>query len=132
MAKKAKSLVGKSLYDVIVTKSRKFVEKMKAPLIKKSLKREFAQNVTAAVTEIYESKAREIELLMEVKNIDVEAILAESKTRKEIFADIVGMWEIYTNIFGEDLEVEITEDELAVSTADILSAAVEIDEDDED
>lgn len=134
MAKKftAASLKGKSLYDVVVTKSSKFVEKMKAPLIKTQLKRTFATNVANAVSEIYDLKAREIELLMNVKNINISAILEINEQKAEIYKDIVGMAAIHLNIFGDELPLEITEAELAVSTADVMSAAVEIDEDDED
>lgn len=134
MAKKftAASLKGKSLYDVVVTKSSKFVEKMKAPLIKTQLKRTFATNVANAVSEIYDLKAQEIELLMNVKNINVSAILEINERKADIYKDIVGMAAIHLNIFGEELPLEITEEELAVSTADVMSAAVEIDEDDED
>lgn len=133
MAKKftAASLKGKSLYDVVVTKSSKFVEKMKAPLIKTQLKRTFATNVANAVSEIYDLKAREIELLMNVKNINISAILEINEQKAEIYKDIVGMAAIHLNIFGEELPLEITEDELAVSTADVMSAAVEIDEEDD-
>lgn len=134
MAKKitAASLKGKSLYDVVVTKSSKFVEKMKAPLIKTQLKRTFATNVANAVSEIYDLKAKEIELLMNVKNINVGGILEINEKKEAIYKDILGMAAIHLNIFGEELPLEITEDELAVSTADVMSAAVEIDEDDED
>ena len=134
MAKKitAASLKGKSLYDVVVTKSAKFVEKMKAPIIKTQLKRTFATNVSTAVSEIYDLKAMEIELLMNVKNIDVARILEINEKKADIYKDICGMAAIYLNIFGEDLPVEITEEDLNVSTADVMSAAVEVDEDDED
>lgn len=131
MWKKIK-LIGKSLYDIVTTKSRKFLDKLLAPVEKKKLKRAFENRVSDAVAAIYESKATEIELLMEVKDVDVDAILEENKTRREVFNDILGIAAIYENIFGEALELEVGEEDLIVSSADILSQASVIDEDDED
>ena len=131
MSKKSK-LVGKSLYEIVTTKSKKFIDKLLAPIEKKKLKREFENRISDAVSAIYESKAREIELLMEVKDVDVDSILEENKTRAEIFNDILGIAAIYENIFGESIDVEISEEDLIVSSADILSQATEIEEDDED
>ena len=132
MAKKGNKFVGKSLYDIVTTKSKKFIDKLLAPVEKKKLKRAFENRVADAVSAIYESKATEIELLMEVKDIDVDSILDLNTERKEIYNDIVGIAAIYLNIFGEELEVEISEEDLSVSSTDILSQAKEIDEDDED
>jgi len=131
MSKKSK-LVGKSLYEIVTTKSKKFLDKLLAPIEKNKLKREFANRISDAVAAIYESKAREIELLMEVKDVDVDSILEENKSRAEIFNDILGIAAIYENIFGEAIEVEVSEEDLIVSSADILSQATEIEEDDED
>lgn len=131
MTKKSK-LIGKSLYDLVTTKSKKFIDKLKAPIEKKKLKRAFENRVADITTEIYESKASEIELLMEVKDIDVEAILSLNEEREAMYKDVLGIAAIYLNLFGEELEVEISEDDLTVSSADILSQAKEIEEDDED
>ena len=120
------------MYDIVTTKSRKFLDKLLAPVEKKKLKRAFENRVSDAVAAIYESKATEIELLMEVKDVDVDAILEENKTRREVFNDILGIAAIYENIFGEALELEVGEEDLIVSSADILSQASAIDEDDED
>jgi uncharacterized iron-regulated protein len=131
MAKKTK-LAGKSLYDLVATKSKKFLDRLKAPLEKAKLKRDFANKVADATAAIYDNKAAIVELLMEVKDVNVDAILELNKENEEIYNDIVGIGAIYTNIFGEDLEVEISPEDLIVSSADILSQATEIDEEDED
>ncbi len=131
MSKKSK-LVGKSLYDIVTTKSKKFIDKLKAPLEKKKLKRAFENRISDAVAAIYESKADEIELLMEVKDIDVDSILELNNQRNEIYNDMCGIADIYENIFGETIELEITSEDLAVSSADILSQASAIDEEDDD
>jgi hypothetical protein len=131
MAKKTK-LTGKCLYDIVVSKSKKFLEGLKIPFQKKNLKRQFESQVTNAASEFIDLKAEAIELLMEVKDVDVEALIDIKKQMKKIYEESLIEAEIYENLFGETLDIEIDEEDLAISASDVLSQAVEVDEDDED
>ena len=106
---------------------------MKAPFEKTNLKRQFQTQLTEAATDFINLKAEAIEVLMEVKNVDVGRFIEIKKEMKEIYDDSLQIVEAYENIFGETLEMEIAEKDLSISTADVLSQAVEIeDEEDED
>lgn len=131
MAKKTK-LTGKCLYDIVVSKSKKLIEGIKIPFQKQNLRRQFQSQVTNAASEFIDLKAKFIELLMEVKNVDVERLIDIKKDMKEIYEESLIIAEIYENLFGETLDIEIDEEDLNISAPDVLSQAVEVDEEDED
>lgn len=131
MAKKTK-LTGKCLYDIVVSKSKKLIEGIKIPFQKQNLRRQFQSQVTNAASEFIDLKAKFIELLMEVKNVDVERLIDIKKDMKEIYEESLIIAEIYENLFGETLDIEIDEEDLNISAPDVLSQAVEVDDVDED
>lgn len=128
----AASIKGKSLYDVVTTKSKKFVDAIKAPFIKSKLKGDFATNINAVARHIIDLKGKEIELLMNVNNINVAAILDIHSDKASAFDEMMGLAAIYKNLFGEEIELPLTKEDLDVVATDVLAAAIEEVEEDED
>lgn len=131
MAKKTK-LTGKCLFDIVVSKSKKALEGIRIPFQKRNLKSQFKSQVTEGASAFIDLKAKCIELLMDVKNIDIDALLDIQRKMKDLYEEMQGIAQIYENIFGEELELDLSDEDLNISSADVLSQAVEVDEDDED
>lgn len=130
MTKKTK-LTGKCLFDIVVSKSKKALEGIKIPFQKRNLKTQFKSQVTEWASAFIELKTKAIGLLMDVKNIDIDALLDIQKDMKNLYEEMQWIAKIYENIFGEKLELDLSDEDLNISSADVLSQAVEVDEDED-
>lgn len=121
----------KNLFDLVMKSSKGFVEKAMRPIQEMKAKQSFTDMIHSAQSRILELKQVAIRTLVDVKNLNVGALVEYKKEMKIVYDEMVSIGEIYKNVFGDELNLDISEEDLDIDASAILSAAADI-EDDED
>lgn len=132
MTKVKSKKVFKSIRGLAMSKSAKFIDKAKRPILELQSKNQFQDMVRTAQTRVLNLRKEIIDDLMNVKSLDVAAILGNMNDIEELKKEVEGVATLYKLVFGEKLDVNLDDFTLDVAAADILGAANELEAEDED
>jgi hypothetical protein len=132
MATKKKTASVASLFDLVMSKSKSFIDKAKRPLLEKKAKREFKSMIDTSISELVDLKEETLELLTAVRSLDVPQIVENMEEMDAIKIEMNKVAEIYKLVFGEKLEMDLEEIDLGIDLKEVLGRVAETEEDEND
>lgn len=132
MAAKKKAVSVASLFDLVMSKSKSFIDKAKRPLLEKKAKREFKSMIDVSISELVDLKEDTLELLTDVRNLDVPQIVDNMEEMDAIKVEMNRVADIYKLVFGETLELDLEEIDLGIDLTEVLGRVAETEEDEDD
>ena len=129
MAAKKKTASVSSLFDLVMSKSKSFIDKAKRPLLEKKAKREFKSMIDASISELVDLKEDTLELLTDVRNLDVPQIVDNMEEMDAIKLEMTRVADIYLLVFGEELTLDLEDIDLSIDLTEVLGRVAETEED---
>lgn len=129
MPAKKKAASVSSLFDLVMSKSKTFIDKAKRPLLEKKAKREFKSMIDASISELVDIKEETLELLTDVRNLDVPQIVSNMEEMDAIRVEMKRVAEIYLLVFSEELALDLEEIDLGIDLTEVLGRVAETEED---
>lgn len=129
---KKKTVKMSSLFDLVMSKSKTFVDKAKRPLLEKKAKREFKSMVDSSISNLVDIKEDTLELITNVRELDVNEIICNMEEMDDIKATITKIATVYKLVFNEELELDLDEIDLDIDLSEVLGRVAETEDDDED
>jgi hypothetical protein len=131
MAAKKKTASVSSLFDLVMSKSKTFIDKAKRPLLEKKAKREFKSMIDTSISELVDLKEDTLELLTSVRNLDVPTIVENMEEMDAIKIEMMRVADIYKLVFGEELELDLEDIDLSIDLTEVLGKVAETEEDED-
>ena len=131
MPAKKKTTTVNSLFDLVMSKSKTFIDKAKRPLLEKKAKREFKSMIDTSISELVDLKEETLELLTDVRNLDVPQIVSNMEEMDTIKSEMAKVADIYLLVFWETLELDLEDIDLSIDLTEVLGRVAETEEDED-